>query len=148
MNIVFNELNSFNIVVRNKNIMILVPKRGTGTYCQGDYCMDPYIRKRLDYPNTITAEEIQRDQSSYMLVLNFWYFNQLIDLKPGPGSVYIHSLSEPFNEEMEISFDRTKAWLEHFSLEYKQAHCSGHACQADLREILRLNANARRKDGD
>ena len=37
--------------------------------------MDKYIRKRLSYPNIITAEEINKDPSKYMVVLNFWYFD-------------------------------------------------------------------------
>ncbi len=121
---------------KDKQIAILVPKRMTGTYCEGDYCMDPYIRRRLGYPNTITAEQIRRDQSSYMVVLNFWYFNELVDLKPKEGSVYIHSLSEPLTEEIEFSHERMLRWLKHFGLRYKHAHCSGHACQPDLKEII------------
>lgn len=120
---------------RDRNISILLPKRLTGTYIEQDYT-DQHIRKRLDYPNIIRAEEIRKDPSSYIVVLNFWYFNELVDLKPPEGSVYIHSLSEPFNEEMGISFERMKEWLEHFGLEYRHAHCSGHGCQRDLREIL------------
>jgi len=88
----------------DENILLLKPKRLTGTYIDEDYT-EKYIKDRLNYPNIITAEEISEKPQDYMVVLNFWYFNTLIDLKPD-GGVYIHSLSEPFNEEMEISFDR------------------------------------------
>ena len=70
-----------------------------------------------------------------MVVLNFWYFNMLIDLKPYHGT-YIHSLSEPFNEEMEISYDRMKNWLNHFDLSLNQSHCSGHINGTDLRQVI------------
>ena len=118
----------------DENILLLKPKRLTGTYIDEDYT-EKYIRDRLDYPNIITAEEIAKRPQDYMVVLNFWYFNTLIDLKPD-GGVYIHSLSEPFNEEMEISFDRMMNWLRFFNLKFVQAHCSGHINGADLKELI------------
>ena len=118
----------------DENIMLLKPKRMTGTYIGEDY-KEKYIRKRLQYPNLITAEDITKKPTDYMVVLNFWYFNTLIDLKPNNG-VYIHSLSEPFNEEMEISYERMQHWLNHFDLRFVQSHCSGHICGLDLRELI------------
>ena len=67
-----------------------------------------------------------------MVVLNYYYFNNLIDLKPKQGSVYIHSLSEALNEEMEISEKMMNNWLAHFNLKKYQIHCSGHAYFEDL----------------
>ncbi|MEM0372756.1 MAG: hypothetical protein QXO69_02900 [archaeon] len=64
-----------------------------------------------------TADDIEK--------FNFWHFNTLVDLKPENG-LYIHSLSEPFNEEMEMSHDRMMNWLNHFKMNYFQSHCSGH----------------------
>lgn len=118
----------------DENILLLKPKRLTGTYSDEDYT-DRYIKKRLDYPNIITAEEITKNPTQYMLVLNFWYFNNLVDLKPY-GGLYIHSLSEPFNEEMEISYERMHNWLNYFDLNFVQSHCSGHICGADLHELI------------
>ncbi len=68
--------------------------------------------------------------------MNFWYFNNLVDLNPENNSTYIHSLSEPFNEEMEISFERMKNWLDYFNLGFYQAHCSGHAPASDLKQLI------------
>jgi len=119
---------------KDNNIQILKPKRLTGTYIDADYT-DKYIKKRLDYPNIINAEKIKKKPEKYMIVLNFYYFNQMIDLKPKKG-IYIHSLSEPFNEEMEISYERMKNWLDYFELKLKQAHCSGHINGVDLRNLI------------
>ncbi len=119
---------------KDKNILLLKPKRLTGTYIDDDYT-DSYIKKRLNYPNIITAEDISKKPLDYMVVLNFYYFNMLVDLKPYKGT-YIHSLSEPFNEEMEISFERMKAWIEHFNLKFVQSHCSGHINGTDLKELI------------
>jgi len=120
---------------RDENILILKPRRMTGTYADEDYT-DGYIKKRLNYPNIITAEKIKKNPSEYMVVLNFWYFNTLIDLKPH-GGTYIHSLSEPFNEEMEVSYERMHNWLKHFNLRFVQSHCSGHICGPDLKELIK-----------
>jgi len=119
---------------RDDNIVILKPKRLTGTYIDDDYT-DYYIKKRLDYPNIKTSEEIRKNAQDYIVVLNFWYLNMLIDLKPNNG-MYIHSLSEPFNEEMEISYERMINWIMHFDMNFLQSHCSGHINGADLKSMI------------
>ena len=120
---------------RDENILILKPKRLTGTYIDEDYT-DYYIKKRLNYPNIKTAEEIRKKPEDYIIILNFWYLNMLIDLKP-KGGMYIHSLSEPFNEEMEISYDRMVNWIMHFDMNFIQSHCSGHINGADLMSLIK-----------
>jgi ribonuclease J len=118
----------------DENILILKPKRLTGTYKDEDY-VEKFIRNRLHYPNIILAEDIVKKPQEYMIVLNFWYFNTLIDLQPH-GGTYIHSLSEPFNEEMEISYERMHNWLQHFHLHFVQSHCSGHINGTDLKNLI------------
>ena len=120
---------------KDENILILKPKRMTGTYIEEDY-RDYYIKKRIDYPNIKTAEEIRKKPEKYIVVLNFWYLNMLIDLKPNKGA-YIHSLSEPFNEEMEISYERMVNWIIHFDMNFVQSHCSGHINGADLMDMIK-----------
>ncbi|HVQ00115.1 MAG TPA: MBL fold metallo-hydrolase [Candidatus Thermoplasmatota archaeon] len=121
--------------INDPSIAILKPKRLTGTYCNEDYT-DAYIKCRLHYQNIVTAADIRKNPSKYMIVLNFWYFSDLVDLKPTSG-LYIHSLSEPFNEEMEVSFQRMRNWLNHFHLEYFQSHCSGHINGDDLTKLIK-----------
>jgi len=120
---------------RDDQILILKPKRLTGTYIDEDY-QDKYIKSRLGYPNIVTADEINKNPSKFMVVLNFWYFNSLVDLETD-GGVYIHSLSEPFNEEMEISYERMHNWLKFFNLCFVQSHCSGHICGPDLKGLIK-----------
>jgi ribonuclease J len=121
--------------VNDLHLALLKPKRLTGTYIDEDYT-DTYIKKRLHYKNIITATDVAQNPARYLVVLNFWYFTELIDFKPTRG-LYIHSLSEPFNEEMELSFHRMQNWLTHFHLEYFQSHCSGHINGDDLKELIR-----------
>lgn len=119
---------------KGEGIMLLKPKRMTGTYDNGDYS-DKYIKQRLSHPKVLTAEDIVKAPDDYMMVLNFWYFNMLVDLKPS-NSLYIHSLSEPFNEEMEISAERMRNWMNYFGLKQVQCHCSGHMSGPDLKELI------------
>ena len=119
---------------KDGQILLLKPKRLTGTYIDEDY-VDWYIKKRLNYPNIIIAEDIAKNPTKYMVVLNFYYFNMLVDLKPNNGT-YIHSLSEPFNEEMEISYERMHNWLNYFDINFVQSHCSGHINGSDLYELI------------
>jgi len=57
-------------------------------------------------------------------------------MKPKPGARYIHSASEPYNEEQELSQERIDAWIEHFSMNKFQSHCSGHARGSHLLEAV------------
>lgn len=50
---------------------------------------------------------------------------------------FILSKSEPFNEEMLLSFDRLLHWLRYFGCsDYKVVHVSGHAPPDDLRRVI------------
>ncbi len=68
--------------------------------------------------------------------MGFYSFTALIDMKPGPGATYIHSASEPYNEEQEISQERINAWMDHFGINKFQCHCSGHTRSKDLLQIV------------
>ena len=58
-------------------------------------------------------------------------------MKPPPGSLYLHSASEPYNEEMVLSQDRVDNWLQRFGMERHQIHCSGHARSRDLFQVVK-----------
>jgi ribonuclease J len=57
-------------------------------------------------------------------------------MKPKPGARYIHSASEPYNEEQELSQERIDAWIDHFGMVKFQSHCSGHARGKDLIQAI------------
>ena len=84
----------------------------------------------------VDAESIGRKGSKYVLVLSFYDFEELVDIRPPPGSCYILSASEPFNEEMEIDFERLKNWLEHYGLPQYHVHVSGHIMPLQLRKAV------------
>jgi len=68
--------------------------------------------------------------------MGFYSFTSLIDIRPRPGAIYIHSASEPYTEEQEISEDRVENWLAHFKMNKFQCHCSGHAQGRELLETV------------
>lgn len=117
------------------NLVIYLDKRGSGTYKVKDYNRK-WMKELLDLDNKVNAEEIRKKQNKVIIRLGFFSFTNLVDLKPNPGSQYIHSMCEAFNEEMAISEERMKNWLKHFGLPYNFAHCSGHANALELKGII------------
>ena len=61
----------------------------------------------------------------------------LIDIKPTSNSLYIHSSSEPWDDEGESDKKRVNLWLEHFGLNRLQSHCSGHSKGSYLLEVVK-----------
>jgi len=89
------------------------------------------------YPdNVIDAEGVKKIQKKAIFVASLTDMLALPTVDPVPGSVYILSSSEPFNEEMELSYDKLMAWLTHFGLPLFQVHASGHANAHDLQEMI------------
>jgi ribonuclease J len=123
----------------NEDIIIYLPKKGSGLYQDSDYRLSD--KEFLDRLNTWNAQEIIKNESQVLCAMGFYSFNALIDMKPDPGARYIHSASEPYNEEQEISQQRINAWMDHFGLYKFQCHCSGHARSKDLLQIVQeINA--------
>lgn len=117
------------------NIYFYLEKRKTGTYSDKDYSERwiKEIMKELDKNKIVTAKEIRENESSCMLVLRYFNFQQLIDLRPSNESVYIHSSSEAHTEEQEIDEWRMDNWLKRFGLYPRvHIHASGHAKRDDL----------------
>ena len=78
-----------------------------------------------------------KNQSKLVTHLSFYSMGEFIDIKPQSGSTFIHSLSEPFNEEMLIDYGRLHNWLKHFGMGVVQSHASGHATGDEIREMVR-----------
>jgi len=91
----------------------------------------------LDLPNVIDAHEIRRRQKEVILATAFSDLKELLDLRPESGSSFILSSSEPFNEEMEIEYDKFVNWLDHFGLPMYHIHCSGHIMPTEIKQAIR-----------
>lgn len=82
----------------------------------------------------LDAEEVHRRGRELLLLLDLWQFNELIDVRPEPGTPFIRSMSEPFSEE-EPNDLVLRNWLGHFDLRLHQMHASGHCSGPELLEI-------------
>lgn len=119
----------------DEDIVVYKPKYRSGTYSDSDYYGED--RTFATLPNAKTADEIAQHPEKYLCALGFFSFNALIDMKPDPGAVYIHSASEAYNEEQVLSTKRLHNWLDKFQMEHHQIHCSGHAKGQDLMDMVK-----------
>ncbi|HEY3364636.1 MAG TPA: MBL fold metallo-hydrolase [Symbiobacteriaceae bacterium] len=83
----------------------------------------------------LDAAAIRANQPAYLLQLNFWELNELVDLQPQSGSIFIHSNGEPLGR-FDPAWEVFVRWLDHFKLELCWAACTGHAAPADLHEVV------------
>ena len=98
------------------------------------YTWEDEIKSTYNVINAVDVEKMQRD---LVLAASFYDMNELIAIKPIPGSTYILSQSEPFNEEMEIDFNKLMNWLERFGIPQYQVHVSGHALPHQLKWAIK-----------
>lgn len=120
--------------IDDKNILVYIDRKATGRYDKSDY--GKWERKFLDLPNVTDAGWIHENQEKVVVCLNFFDVNELIDISPDRGSIYVHSTSEPHNEEQIIDEQRLSNWIDFFGLEKHHFHCSGHASSIEIQEII------------
>jgi len=93
-------------------------------------------REVLEGETVVDAYEVSKRQREVILVASLYDFEELIDIKPVPGSCYVYSSSEPFNEEMEIDFNKMLNWLRHYGLPQYRVHVSGHIMPIELKNVV------------
>jgi len=87
----------------------------------------------------VTAKYVHENQDHLVMDLDFYQFGELIDIRPDQGSLFIHSMSEPFSEE-DIEDRVMHNWLNHFGIRFHQLHASGHLSRKELTEMIeRIN---------
>ena len=101
---------------------------------------------------TCNSENIRNNKKKFMLVLNFYQVQELIDIQPGKESYYLRAITEPHSEEMEISEERFVNWIKHFNMQglknekdengiikkvFERAHISGHISGKELAEFIK-----------
>jgi len=93
-------------------------------------------KEMLSWDNKITTLEIKKNPKKYVLSMNAWELNNLIDLEP-ENAVWIKSTVKPFNDEMIFDEQRKKNWLKHFNIEEFHAHASGHASGDEIKQMIK-----------
>jgi ribonuclease J len=90
------------------------------------------------YPTKVVdVFEVSKQQCQAVLAMSFYDLEELVEIQPKAGSCHILSASEPFNEEMEIDFERLVNWLRHYGLPQYHVHVSGHIMPLQLKAILK-----------
>jgi len=87
--------------------------------------------------------DVSKQQCTVVLAMSFYDFEEMVRLQPAAGSCYVLSASEPFNEEMEIDYERMVNWVSHYGLPQYHVHVSGHIMPLQLKKVLR-QMNGRR----
>lgn len=95
--------------------------------------------------------ELKTSGADYILCFSFWDINEVIEIDPEPGAVYIYSSSEAFDEEQKFNIVRLRNWLNLFQMQpvgipnaetgkvpdaEKGFHASGHITGPDLLELI------------
>jgi len=120
--------------IDDENILIYVDRKDTGRFEKSDY--DTWERKYLDMSNAAKPDWIHENQGKVVVCLTFFDMNELIDIAPNLGSIYVHSTSEPHNEEQIIDEQRLNNWIDFFRLPKYHFHCSGHASGMEIQKII------------
>ncbi|MFH1486337.1 MAG: MBL fold metallo-hydrolase RNA specificity domain-containing protein [Chloroflexota bacterium] len=129
----------------------------TAIYHEGKTTLDRWERRIREeqWSILVTAEDINRDQSSYILCFSFFDINELPTIMPQEGGIYLYSSSEVFNEEGALDMRRLHNWIDYFKMkgiglpvevaphhwEVPESevglHASGHASGPELVDLVR-----------
>jgi len=120
--------------VDDERILVYIDRKKTGLYAGSDYAQ--WEKDFLGKSNAVTADWIHNNQDKVIICLTFFDINELIDIAPNTGSIYIHSSSEPHNEEQIIDEKRLNCWLDFFKLKRYHFHASGHASGTEIQKII------------
>ena len=59
----------------------------------------------------VQPNEIKDRGRDYILCFSFWDINELVEIDPKPGAIYLYSSSEAFDEEQKFDTVRLRNWL-------------------------------------
>lgn len=94
---------------------------------------------RLD-DNVITPREVAASPRDYLFTLTYWNMTDLFDVFPErekARGLYIHSQTQPFNDDLELVMFKLHRWVKAFHLEGpRHTHVSGHADEETLQRII------------
>ena len=90
----------------------------------------------FDYKSNYTSIFAEFVEDDYLMFCTNFDLKELINIKPVEGSVYIKSVCEPFDAEMEMDWERVMNWINHFGIAVNSTHVSGHASGPQLKEFV------------
>lgn len=113
--------------LKDENLMVFKKRKESYRKWEAEVMEESFV---------VEAADVSRMQREAILVASLYDFEELIDIKPLPGSCYIYSSSEPFSEEMEIDMAKIKNWLDHYGLPQYSVHVSGHVMPIELKKAV------------
>jgi ribonuclease J len=117
--------------LKDEHVCVYYKRKKSGTYDDGDY----YLWERQFMDKMVNCEFVHKNQRKLVMDLDFYQFAELIDIRPEPGSPFIHSMSEPFSEE-DIEDEVLHNWLDHFGMQFHQLHASGHLNKEQISSLV------------
>jgi ribonuclease J len=96
-----------------------------------------YLESRLcNYYDGVRAYDIMENPSKYILHAGYFDMNELLDVNPPSGSIFVRAATEPFSDEMVLDEEKLTNWLDFFKINdgagIMREHVSGHASGPDL----------------
>lgn len=106
-----------------------------------DYSQKTWLKEFIDYSNAINFLDVGKKQSEYIFYCGDYQLQQLIDVRPKEGSVYIRSMTEPYDKDSIAQEERVKCWVTDFHLvsreeDWARIHASGHGYQEEIRMVI------------
>jgi len=98
-----------------------------------------YMDKLGSSDHVVDSEYVAKHQNQLIYHTDFSQLAELIDVNPSPGSLFIRSMSEPFEED-DVQDEVLKNWLSSFKMDFHQAHASGHASKGEIFTMIRAIA--------
>jgi ribonuclease J len=127
--------------LNDKNLALYAMRKDwglIGSDCEERLIHQDYDRWERSYlSNCICHNNVKNEQNKFMFFATNFDLKELIDLRPSEGSVYIKSVCEPFDIEMEIDWQRIENWINHFKMDLNSTHVSGHASGPQLRDFVK-----------
>ncbi len=95
-----------------------------------------YIDRRSSSDHVVESSFVREHQRELIYHTDFAQLTELVDIRPEPGSLFIRSKSEPFEED-DKQEEILKNWISWLKLDFQQAHASGHANMSEIFSIVR-----------
>lgn len=86
--------------------------------------------------HVVCCDDIAERQERFIFQTDIMQLTELIDVLPSPGSLFIRSKSEPFEED-DVQEEVLQNWIKRFNMDFHQAHASGHANMEEIFDIVR-----------
>jgi ribonuclease J len=146
-------------ILKKENIKIYKPRKDSMTYADGDYvkakeCISfdtqwsENKKKRPDFDQIlykthygndiyVNASELNKNANKYILNLDFFNLNELIDIRPPKESYFFNLKTEPFDEEGKLERAVLENWMKKFNLNFiPDYHASGHASGKEILDMI------------